>query len=313
MYPSQTLDAESLAEAPLPAALVPASVRGGRASWSAWVAPVVSLGVLVAAVNQVRTLDLHRMIALMPAAPGFWLALVASYFMLPVSEWLIYRRAWGLPLSGFWPLLRKRLSNEILLGYSGELYFYAWARRHLRFAGAPFGVIKDVTMLSAQAGNLATLAMVAIAWPWFGALHLGMHARGMISSCALVLALSVPMILFRRRLFTLPAPELWRIAAIHMVRIAAVLLLTGFAWHEALPAVALGWWVLLAALRQLLSRLPLMPNKDIAFAGLTVYLLGPATGLADVVALSATVILGMHLFLGVALATAELLAPAEAA
>ncbi len=207
------------------------------------------------------------------------------------------------------PLLRKRISNEIVLGYSGELYFYSWARRHAHLVAAPFGAIKDVSILSAQVGNLVTLAMLVLAWPSFGLLGLGAHGREFLYSCAAIVAMSLPVMLFRRHLFTLPGAELRRIAAVHLVRIVAALLFTAIAWHEAAPEAALTWWVVLAALRQLLSRLPLLPNKDIAFAAVAVLLIGSHVDLAAMIAMTASVILCVHVVLGAALAATDLLLP----
>ena len=51
--------------------------------------------------------------------------------------------------------LKKLIGNELLLGYVGEVYFYDWARRHVKMEGSPFGAVKDVAILSALAGNLA--------------------------------------------------------------------------------------------------------------------------------------------------------------
>ena len=59
-------------------------------------------------------------------------------------------------LSGLIALHKKRISNEVLLGYSGEAYFYAWARQRSQMVAAPFGAVKDVSILSAIAGNAIT-------------------------------------------------------------------------------------------------------------------------------------------------------------
>lgn len=302
--------------APLPLPILAPSVyatddvRRRITSWRNWIGPAISLAMLAAAFVQLRSLDLHEALALLPTAPAFWLALAGAYMALPLSEWLIYRRLWRLPVTGLLPLLRKRISNEILLGYSGEVFFYAWARRRVGMAGAPFGVIKDVALLSAQVGNLVTLALVALAWPLIGAVHLGTHGRDLILSCTLVVLISLPAILFRGKLLSLPAGELRRVGLIHLARVTAGLVLSAVMWHEVLPHIALSWWIVMAALRQLLSRLPLIPNKDIAFAGLTAFLIGPRSDLVAMVAMTASLILVIHLVLGVVLALADLLTPA---
>ena len=59
----------------------------------------------------------------------------------------VYCRRWGIPLSGFVALLKKRIANDVVLGYSGEAYFYAWARQNAKMVAAPFGAVKDVSVL----------------------------------------------------------------------------------------------------------------------------------------------------------------------
>ena len=83
----------------------------------------------------------------------------------PTFDWLIFRRLWGLPAAGLAALIKKRVANEVVVGYSGEAYFYVWARARLKMVAAPFGAVKDVTILSAIAGNAITLAMLAVALP----------------------------------------------------------------------------------------------------------------------------------------------------
>ena len=76
-------------------------------------------------------------------------------------------------------------------------------------------------------------------------------------------------------------------------------------WHLALPGVALQWWLLLATLRMLLSRLPLLPNKDIVFAGLAVFLIGHDAEIGALMTLMASLILCTHLFMGLGLVASD--------
>jgi len=77
-------------------------------------------------------------------------------------------------------------------------------------------------------------------------------------------------------------------------------------WHLLLPAVALSWWLLLATFRQLLSRLPFLPNKDVVFAGLAVFLVGQDGPIVSAMALMASLILAAHLLVGGVLVAADL-------
>lgn len=86
-----------------------------------------------------------------------------------------------------------------------------------------------------------------------------------------------------------------------------MMLLAATAWHLLLPSVALTWWLLLGTLRQLLSRLPFLPNKDVVFAGLASFLVGSDVQIASAIALFASLIVGTHLLVGAYVGAAELL------
>ena len=258
----------------------------------------VSLAVLIAAALQFRELDLARIRALVPANPLFWLAFAAYYLAGPVSEWVVYRRLWAMPLAGMAALLRKLVANELLLGYLGEAQFYAWARARTRLSDAPFAAIKDVTILSALVGNGVTLVLLALAWPYVSAGQLGLQGTAAFASLGAVLLTSLGILMFRRRLFSLPRPELAFIAATHLARILVILIASAVMWHAVLPAVAITLWLVLATLRMLLSRLPLLPNKDVVFAGLTVLLLGKGADVAALMAMMALLLLITHVLVG---------------
>ena len=280
------------------AGLPPLADQTARNRLAALASMAISLALLVAVAFQFRDLDLAGLLRLLPRSPVFWLAFAGYYLALPISEWVIYRRLWQFPAAGFGALLRKLVSNELLLGYLGEAQFYAWARGRGTVDEAPFAAIKDITILSALTGNLATLVMLALAWPFVSAGQLGLQGQTAFAALGVVLLTSLAILLFRQKLFTLPRRELWFISAVHLVRIAAVLLLSAVMWNAVLPAVALTLWLVLATLRQLISRLPLMPNKDVVFAGITVLLLGNSAQVAALMAMMAVLLLVTHLAVG---------------
>ncbi len=272
-------------------------VEKGR-NWPRYFGPAVSLLILAAALWQLRDLSFGDLVHLMPTTPVFWIIFVISYFQAPFAEWIMFRRLWKLPFSGMGALLRKYVSNEILLGYLGEVYFYAWAKRHANLVASPFGAIKDVTILSALTGNIATMVMVIIAAPMIGQLNLGVSSRTFAISIAFVMGTSILFLLLRRTLFTLPRKELWFVTNVHFVRIISYALLSGLLWHLILPGVAFTYWLLLATMRQLLSRLPFMPNKDVIFVSLATFFVGRDTEIVHAMALLATLTVAAHLVIG---------------
>jgi hypothetical protein len=281
-------------------------IRSGR-NWTRWAGPIVSLLILIVALDQFRDIDPRKLWSMLPASFAFWAAFMLYYLAGPISEWVIFRRLWAIPAEGFAALLRKLVSNEILLGYLGEVTFYAWARRTTGITTAPFGAIKDVTILSALVGNGVTLLMVALALPLLGAVDAGMNRWEVGGSILFVLASSLVAMLLRKRLFTLPRHELWIVAAIHLARIVATTVLAAAMWHLLLPGISVSWWLLLGTLRQLVSRLPFLPNKDVVFASMAALLIGRDSEIVAAMALMASLILAAHLLVGMALGAAELL------
>lgn len=261
---------------------------------------ILSVVVVVAAAFSYRDLRLDTVEAILPRSPEFWALFAVFYLHGPLFEWIIFRHLWGIPFfSGMGALLRKLVSNELVLGYLGEAQFYAWARARANLSAAPFGAIKDVAILSALTGNAATIIMLALAWPLVAAGTLGVPMRSVFLSLSVVLAISCAILLLRKKLFSLSRKELWFITVIHSLRIVTFISLSALLWHLVLPEVSVGLWMVLATLRMLVSRLPLLPNKDLVFAGMAVFLLGHDLEIAALMTMVAAITLGAHIVAGV--------------
>lgn len=279
----------------------------GQRHWQQWLSITISIALFAMILWKLHDFGLKRAWETLPASPRFWSAFAAYYLALPLSEWLIFRKLWNLPAGGLASLLRKLVSNEVLLGYSGEAYFYTWARRHARLVAAPFGAIKDVSILSALAGNLFTLLMLALAWPLVGEVAPQLHGKAALGSAAVILAGSIVVFVFKSKIFSLPPAQLRAIFGVHMARLTATTLLSGTMWHVALPQVPLIWLVLLATLQLLVTRLPMVPYKDMVFASLAIFFIGHDAEVGALIAMIATAILGVHLLIGGFLVLIELL------
>ena len=285
------------------------SNRGRNALFSV----VLSLAVIATVFHELSRLDIHHVLGMIPISPGFWIVFAAAYFVTPASEWVIFRRLSTIPPAGILALLRKKVYNELLLGYLGEAYFYTWARRRVSLDAAPFGAVKDVAILSAMAGNGVTVLLLVVMLPMIGSTQLGLDAHMLTLSLGVILMISVAATIWRRRVFTLPRAELSMIMQVHLARIGLSTVLSALLWHIVLPDVPLSWWLYLATLRQLVSRLPLVPNKDLLFAGVAVVALGHERDIGALMALMAGLILAAHLVLGSLLAINDLANPEKPA
>jgi len=275
-------------------------MRSGR-NWTAWFGPLISFAILAVVFVQIGAFDFHKLVAMLPRAPLFWLVFAVTYSLTPVCDWIIFNRLWSIPAGGMSALFRKRISNELLLGYVGDVYFYTWARRRVKMAGSPFGAVKDSAILSGVMGNVVTLVMLLFTLPLLSSLRLAIDGQTLAISLSILVATSFGPILFSRKVFSLPWPERRMVAGVHLARIVANVLLYATLWHLLLPDVALSWWFMLSTLRLVLSRLPLVPNKDVLFAGVAVFLVGRELEIAEVLAVIASLLLAAHLLVGLIL------------
>lgn len=285
----------------------PAPSRGLREQLTVFAGMALSLAIVAVVISRIGGFDGSQLSGA-PLNPWFWLCFALSYALAPAIDWTILRRIWGLRANAMPALLRKQVANEIVFGYSGEAQFYLWARRHLGLRGSVFGTLRDVSVLSALAGNLATLAMMAATAPLLIGLAGGALLDTLLASTAVIILSSFAIFALRRLffLFSLPPRDLAITFALHCVRIALSLVLTAMLWKMLVPALPATTLVAVATLRMMVHRLPLVPARDTLLAPILLALLGPASGLAAATMLVAALTLGTHLVVGLATAITPL-------
>ncbi|ATC34303.1 hypothetical protein CA606_19255 [Caulobacter vibrioides] len=255
----------------------------------------VSVGLVAAILFQLdgATVDALKMIVQLPLA--VWPAMVLLYLTQPICDFAVYRRTWNLPPSGIGVLLLKNVINETVLGYSGQAYLYVWARRASGADVAPFAAIKDASIISALLGNLLTLVLAAVSATQLSELGLVKQLGPALWSGLVPIAISVGLLVFGRWVFSLRPGLLLFVTAAHGLRIIVSTALTVMIWRMALPEVESGVWLVLMAVRYLVSRIPLLANKDLVFGNLMVFLLGPQAVVAVLLAALALATLLIHL------------------
>ena len=140
-------------------------LRAVRSRWPAIIGAVLTVLMIAGLARELFGDGLAGLTRSVPQDPRFYLCFALLYMSPPTGDFLIFRRLWGIPIAGLAALIKKRIANEVVFGYSGEAYFYAWARARTTLVAAPFGAVKDVSILSAIAGNAITLLMIAVALP----------------------------------------------------------------------------------------------------------------------------------------------------
>lgn len=270
---------------------------------SRFVGPVLALAMLGWTVVSLSGGSLNGLDRSIPRAVSFWVLLSAFLAIEPVFDFIIYRGLWNLPLGGLMTLFKKTATNELLMGYLGEVQFYAWARKHARLEGSPFGAIKDVAVLSAIAGNIVTLVLLVLIWPRLSQIMPASAARPIAASVIFLLGSSVLITVFRNRILSIGGRQVAFVLATHLARSVLTLIVLALLWHSVDPTIGAAAWLMMAAGRQLVTRLPFVPNKDLAFSSI-VLISAAATGSA--VAVTGAMIFAGQVTIGCTLAAVEL-------
>lgn len=124
-----------------------------------WTVPILLLAFLGYALTH---LGWGKIVNARPATAFFYLVVLLPFFIQPIADLVIYRNLLGmgreLPLV---VLFRKRYMNSIMLDYSGEFFFFFWAKKNLNLRkGRLLHAVKDSNILSASAGLAVVLLML---------------------------------------------------------------------------------------------------------------------------------------------------------
>jgi hypothetical protein len=230
--------------------------------------------------------------AALPTHPLFYALFLALYLAPPLMELPVFRTLWGFSVARSWPVfVRKRVYNAAVLGYSGDVLFYAWAREVTSLPARQLAsTIKDNAILAAMASNLATLALLAaflLTGQMAALAALDATTTRWVGLVALIsLALMPLFALFYRQILGVGARVALIVFSWHAVRQVLVLALQVAAWMLLFPQVEATTWLVFLTAQMMLSRVPGLPNQDLLFLALGVSLSGVVDApLAAVVAM----------------------------
>lgn len=268
-----------------------------------WLSIAISLLVVLILVRAIEGIGWRQMLSVLPTNPLFYILFFASYYAQPLFDWIIYRRWWPIGWRSIAVFMKKRVLNEAVFSYSGETYLLMWASARFGLAydpkappapilgrgdgegqdprTSPFAAIKDVSIMSGLAGNSVTLIMLVLslmlgAGPIVAETVDPGTLRSLTLAFSCVILLSLGIILFRKHVMSIPVRENVQLFWLHLARVLTVQGLVLVSWIVAMPEIPAQTWVLMAAMRMVMGRLPI-PNKEILFAALAVKLTGDAS------------------------------------
>jgi hypothetical protein len=234
----------------------------------------VFLAVLFVIYNHLSEIGWGTIRAALPANPLFYAVIILAYGITPLTDAVIYRVIWGAPIGGTLPAtLRKRVLNEGVMGYSGELYFCFWARRALAVpARKAVMIVKDVNILSAIVSTSAAAGLSGwmIATGRLGDILPNPDAWE-VGIIVFFVLLSIFLFLnFRFHFFALARHLMVQVLGLHYLRLIAVNLFLLLVWSIAMPHVPAATWATILAAQMLATRVPFLPNQELVLLGIGV-------------------------------------------
>jgi len=262
-------------------------------------------GILAYLAYQLTGIGWARVWQSLPTTPWFYVLLLLMYATLPGTEMVLYGTAWNGSAWALLPaLLRKRVLNNDVLGYSGEAYFALWTQRHTNLGYRQVvATIKDITILSSVASTSVAFLLLAI---FFLSGQLGLltqylpgNASLLAAGMALVILVVSVGINFRRTIFSLPPSLLGLIGAGHITRFVLNNGLQVTQWAVVIPGVSVEHWITLLALHIVINQVPLVPSRGLVFMSAGVGLSGalqiPEAPLASMLLAQALLDRGLNL------------------
>lgn len=216
----------------------------------------------------------------LPSTPWFYVIAAILYVMLPTTELLIYTKLWNVKKRTlFRTFLIKRVYNEEVLGYSGELYLFSKMRKVTQKPELDLmRDVRDTNIISAIVSNVVAISLVAF-MIFFGfipvdklleqanVLYVGIG----IFTLIVIIALAVQ---FRRHIFSLPFKTAFHIFWTYLLRFVLQNALVVVQWAIVLPETPIYVWLIYISTNIVLNRIPLLPAKDLVFVWIGIQLSG---------------------------------------
>lgn len=222
-------------------------------------------------IYQLITIGLEDIINSLPTNPLFYLLYFVIYFSLPIAEVLIYRIKWPInfknSLSVF---IQKKVLNSDVLGYSGEVYLFHWAKSSLgKSTREVLEFIKDNNILSSVASTLITLLLliffVTQGYININSLIGNLSAINWLVILVVLLAAGILIYRFRKSIISMNRADSYKIFSLHAFRIIFINFIQIIQWKIGRPDIAYSVWFTFSAVQILSSRIPFLPSTDALF------------------------------------------------
>jgi len=243
-----------------------------------WSRRLFLLGVITWLFYQLTSIGWEKVWYSLPLNPLFYLLFLMIYVSLPVTQLFIYRLTWTFRFRDAFPvLLLTKVYNQDVMGYSGEVYFYLWARKNINIKEIEIlKTIKDNNIISSASSTLVAFGLLGV-FLFTGQIKLlkFIHIQNKLyvyGGIALVFVIILLLIRFRHYIISMPFRTAGSIFFIHIFRLLLGQTLQVIQWHLILPNIPLYVWFTFVAVQIMMSRIPFLPNRDLIFFGASIKL-----------------------------------------
>ncbi len=226
-------------------------------------------GILGYLIYQLTHIGWMNVIRALPLNPLFYILLLVHYFVLPISEQYIYRLSLNF---SFWQgvkiFVKKKILNTDVYVYSGEAYFFWWARQNLKETDRYiFNVIKDNNIISSIASTFMAV-IVLLCFLFFSQETMAdiiPLSENAFKWTIIGAVIALPLIIYLLRFIISMTPIMaGKVFTVHTIRFVLAYALEICQWAVVLPEVPLHYWFIYSGSKMVMSRFPI-PSVDLLF------------------------------------------------
>jgi len=234
-----------------------------------------TLAVVFYLIYKITFIGWEKVLNSLPKTVWFYVILLMIYFSLPIFQMFIYGLAFKTNKKDrklFWALINKRVLDKDLLGYSGEMYLYLWARKNIKLPKKEIlHILKDNVIISSVASTSLAVILLILFF-LFGKIPLlsvwinhHFYRILLLGFCfLLIFSLTIK---FRSNILFLSKDKILTIFALHNARLFMAIGLQIIQWWVVMPQVPWVNWFTLLTLQIIITRIPFLPSRDLLFLG----------------------------------------------
>lgn len=225
-------------------------------------------GLVAFLIYQLWGIEFNKLLEALPLNPIFYLLIIFQFFVVPASEYFIYQLKWSFNgIAFFKGFIIKKIYNNELYNYTGEVYFSRWVANKLSISQKDAALfVKDNNIVSSIASTfIAFLTLFIISYlgyfdllNWFTSFDQTYIIVGII----FFVISTVVVYKFRKKILHINSALFFKLFNWYVIRFIVRHYLLLVMWSVAAPDISWLVWINFLTVQILIDRLPL-GNKSL--------------------------------------------------